>query len=163
MTLAEWNQHAHLFLPFLSLPLVSPFLKLEQKKKSRNAFQKKSPFNEKGDLLECQGQEMKLHSLLLNQAWAVKESHNVEKSFLFSAPWWEIAACHYQAQETLGTVIFRAAGGEITYTHSSDLPQTHTYCKRTHARTRTHAHSPFVALQSTFWQQHTDETKESDE
>lgn len=29
---------------------------------------KKSPFNEKGDLLECQGQEMKLHSLLLNQA-----------------------------------------------------------------------------------------------
>ena len=44
---------------------------------------KKNSFNENRDWPECQVQPMRLHSLLLNQAWAVKESHNVEKSFLF--------------------------------------------------------------------------------
>lgn len=65
-------------------------------------------------------------SRAVDEAPFIKESHNVGKSFLFNAAWREIAACYYQALGTLGTVIFRAAGGEITYTHTFDLSETHT-------------------------------------
>lgn len=84
----------------------------------------------------------------------IKESHNVGKSFLFSAAWREIAACHYQAQGTLGTVIFRAAGGEITHTHILLISPRHTHA---------HTHSPFVALRSTFWQHDSVKIKQSNE
>lgn len=75
--LVSWNQYVHY--------LLSPIFCLGCRRLSNKVEtpQKKNSFNENRDWPECQVQPMRLHSLLLNQAWAVKESHNVEKSFLF--------------------------------------------------------------------------------